>query len=168
MRRCDKSNIVNAALYAPVSCDWKSCSNSKMWHWPSVIELILPPPHRRAASKTCKPSSRSRASWQPKACTQTRSNPRRRRNWFDKQSSLSSQYNNRSKRINNPWSQQLGNSQHLLLYSELKMQSGCEWIPILFQGKSTWDSQEIAGRWGNWKKENSPFSSKGYFILGLL
>ena len=46
MRHCDKSNIVNAALYAPVSCDWKSCSNSKMWHWPSVIELTLPPPHQ--------------------------------------------------------------------------------------------------------------------------
>ena len=115
MRRCDKSNIVNAALYAPVSCDWKSCSNSKCdidhlsLNW-LFLHLI-----RRAASKTCKPSSRSRASWQPKACTQTRSNPRRRRNWFDKQSSLSSQYNNRSKRINNPWSQQLGNSQYILL-----------------------------------------------------
>ena len=53
-------------------------------------------------------------------------------------------------------------------YSELKMQNGCEWIPILFQGKSTWDSQEITGRWGNWKKENDPLSSKCNSILGLL
>ena len=168
MRHCDKSINVNAALNAPVSCDWKAAATAKCDIDHLSSNWLFLHPTRRAASKTCKPWWRSRASWQPKACTQTRSNPRRRRSWFDKQSLLSSQYNNRSKRINNPWSQQLGNCQHLLLYSELKMQNGCEWIPILFQGKSTWDSQEITGRWGNWKKENDPLSSKCNSILGLL
>ena len=157
MRHCNKSNIVNAALYAPVSCDWKSCSNSKMWHWPSVIELTLPPPHH-PGGQLPKPANSRRG-------LEHLGSPRR----VHKPGATLGEGGTGS--TNNPhWAASTttgasvsttpGASSSVILsiyyYSELKMQNGCKWIPILFQGKSTWDSQEITGRWGNWKKENNP------------
>ena len=151
MRHCDKSNNVNAALYAPVSCDWKAAATAKcdIDHL-SLNWLFLPPP----GGQLPKPAN-------PGGGLEHLGSPRRVHKpgaTLGEGGAGSTNYPHwaASTTTGASVSTAPGASSSVILsiyyYSELKMQNGCEWIPILFQGKSTWDSQEITGRWGNWKK----------------